>query len=184
MAHRTARGDVAQLGEADAVVSREPGLAVAIATADCVPILACTKDGGAVAVVHAGWRGLGLGVVEIAIGALRDVSDGREIVAAIGPHAAVCCYEVDEPVIAALRRHFAAAVVTASLRATRPGHWCVDLAKLASDALERAGVREAERSTACAVCTVCHPEQFHSFRRDGARAGRLVHHIAASTGRP
>jgi YfiH family protein len=166
--------------EADAVVSAVPGLAVGIATADCVPILACTRSGQVVAAIHAGWRGLAAGVVRAGISALRvRAAAGEALVAVIGPHIGPCCYEVDEPVRRALRRRFGDELMPA-LRATRPGHALLDLSRLVTAELAREGLTPECRGTVADSCTRCNADLFHSYRRDGVRAGRLVHYAVAS----
>ena len=86
--------------EADAIVSSDTSCPVGVVTADCVPVLAASADGGAVAAIHAGWRGLAAGVVERGIAALRRAAGAELALAAVmGPHIGPCCYEVDEPVL-------------------------------------------------------------------------------------
>ena len=170
--------------EADGVVSREPGVPVGVATADCVPILCASQRGDVVAAVHAGWRGLAGGVVEASIDALRRSDPAAEWVAVIGPHIGPCCYEVDAPVLDALRQPLGEASVAAASTPTRPGHVRIDLGALTAEALARAGVARAQIARLPACCTRCDAERFHSYRRDGARAGRLIHHIAARLDRP
>lgn len=97
-------------------------------------------------------------------------------VAAIGPHAGPCCYEVDAPVLDALRERDVPGLREAA-REARPGHWWLDLGALAEGQLRAAGVALVGRVTP--GCTVCDTERFESHRRDGPRAGRLVHWIAA-----
>ena len=167
-------------GEADAVVTGAPGVAVGIATADCVPILLAADAGRVVAAVHAGWRGLALGVVAAGLEALREEA-GREtaIVGAIGPHIGPCCYEVDDPVTSALRERFGPSV-DGALRAGRPGHAQLDLARLVTRELEHGGMEPAALGRLADACTACDAARYHSYRRDGARAGRLVHWIRAT----
>lgn len=165
--------------EADAVVSLVAGLPVAVVTADCVPILLASSSGRAVAAVHAGWRGLAAGIVSAAVGRLEDLCS-ESLVAAIGPHIRGCCYEVDAPVIEAMQRRFGAETRT-SLHRSRPGHDWIDLQLLISLDLDRAGIATARVGTTQAHCTACDAEQFESFRRDGARAGRLFHWVAANS---
>ena len=168
--------------EADVVVSEEAGVRVAVATADCVPILLAGESGRAVAAVHAGWRGLAGGVIGAGLAALRDRIGGSEkIVAAIGPHIGPCCYEVDEPVLAAMAERFSNALSEAS-RPTNPGHVRLDLARLAREALSAEGVDPARIGSRTVACTACDSERFHSYRRDGPKAGRLFHFIAARRG--
>ena len=161
--------------EADALLSRTPSQAVAVVTADCVPILVASADGECVAAVHAGWRGLVCGIIPAAIAALSEWGF-TELRAAIGPHARACCYEVDAPVLEALEGPFGSGVAEA-IRPARPGHAWLDLQTLALQALSEGGIGEDRRGTASALCTVCHPELFDSFRREGDLAGRLTHWV-------
>ena len=169
--------------EADAIVSSTSKYPVGIVTADCVPVLACSEDGAVVAAIHAGWRGLSQGVVQAGIEALRQLTGPVVALrAVIGPHIGPCCYEVDEPVLAPLRARFGPQLTAATRPAPpdRPGHWLLDLGRLVAVDLERAGVREPNRGFVRDACTFCNPSQFHSYRRDGEAAGRLVHHIRSA----
>lgn len=163
--------------EADGVVSTEPGVAIGIVTADCVPLLLASDAGDAVAVVHAGWRGLACGVVAQGVDALRRSAGEERIVVVIGPHIGPCCYEVDAPVLQALSG--ALGGLDAVLRPSRENHAFLDLGALAGMALEARGVAAGDIRKLPDVCTRCDPKRFHSYRRDGPRAGRLVHFIAA-----
>jgi len=160
-----------ELGEADATLATRPGVAVGVVTADCVPVLVAA--GGAVAAVHAGWRGLAAGVIPSALEALRDVVPGADPRAVVGPCIGACCYEVDAPVLDALGPRFAV-VLEAALRPTRPGHARLDLQALARAALVAAGCAPDAVGVVEDACTQCDPGRFHSFRRDGAAAGRLL----------
>ena len=124
-----------RLGEADAAVCSAPGVAVAVVTADCVPILLAAPGARIVAAVHAGWRGLAAGVIEAALVALAAAGAAHgELVAAIGPHVGPCCYEVDEPVLArsarasgtlsTRRRARRVRVTRASISAPSPARTC------------------------------------------------------------
>lgn len=173
-----------QVPEADAVVTSEPALPIAVATADCVPVLLAAAGGRTVAAIHAGWRGLARGVIEAGVAAACDEQPATAraiaaaaIVAVVGPHIGPCCYEVDAPVLDAMADRFTPQLADAT-EPTRPGHARLDLGKLAHAALLASGLRE-ERIGRVAGCTACEPERFHSYRRDGARAGRLLHFIAA-----
>lgn len=166
-------------GEADAIVSEQESIPIGVVTADCLPILVATPA-GRVAAVHAGWRGLAAGVIGEALAALASLApEGVAGAAAvIGPRVGAGCYEVDEPVVAALARRFAGAL-DAALAPTRTGHWQLDLAALARVELVGAGLA-AERVAALAnACTACDERRFHSYRRDGPGSGRLFHWIAA-----
>lgn len=163
--------------EADGVVSTTVGRVVGIVTADCVPILAAARDGGAVAAIHAGWRGLAAGVIEAGIGALRRNSGGAELICAVGPGARGCCYEVDEPVRDALRPRYAPQLEEVLVPAAA-GHYQLDLPLLATRILEQIGLESTRIGTEHRACTICDPGRFESYRRDGTRAGRLRHFIS------
>jgi hypothetical protein len=151
---------------------------VGVATADCVPLLLASAHGEWVVAVHAGWRGLAAGVVEGAAEFLAARRPEGGWIAVLGPHVGPCCYEIDEPVVAALRPRFADGLDDA-LRPTRPAHWRLDLGRLARHALSRAGFDAVRVGAVPDACTACDGERFHSHRRDGPRAGRLVHFVVA-----
>jgi hypothetical protein len=163
-----------ELGDADAVFTRQRGVRVGVATADCVPILLAAGD--CAGAVHAGWRGFASGVIENALAELASAARGAEIAAAIGPCIGGCCYEVDAPVIDPLRVRYGK-LVEVTLTPTRPGHARIDLGLLAQLALARAGVSPRAIGTAARECTRCDAVRFHSFRRDAGNAGRLAHWI-------
>jgi YfiH family protein len=124
--------------------------------ADCLPVLLAAD--GAVAAIHAGWRGLAAGVVAEGMAALRDVGAGGPVHALIGPGARGCCYETGEEVHAAFADDDA-----------RVGERRLDLARIARRRLERAGATEIHD---IGLCTMCNPELFFSHRRDGGVTGR------------
>ncbi len=163
--------------EADAVVCDRPGVGVGIVTADCVPILLASSSGRAVAAIHAGWRGLAAGVVQSGVDALRErVAPGERLVAVIGPHIGRCCYEVDLPVMDPLRARFGPDLDGASAF-SRVGHHRLDLGQLVSMDLQRQGVERDWIGVVSDFCTACGVARFHSYRREGAGAGRLLHYI-------
>lgn len=163
-------------GEADAVVTHAPGASVGVVTADCVPILVAAADGASVAAIHAGWRGLAAGVIEAGLAALGGAGAPGDCLAAIGPAARGCCYEVDEPVRAGLAERYAD-LLEGALVPGRAGHFQLDLPLLAERVLRRTGVDSTRIGRTQRRCTICEPECFESFRRDGAAAGRLRHFI-------
>lgn len=134
------------------------GVGAMVLVADCLPV--ALGRSGAVAIVHAGWRGLAAGVLEqgvLAVAELGGQSAGGdgELVAIVGPGAGVCCYEVGEEV----HELFGAA----HRRGTN-----IDLRAIAHERLLAAGVSRVEHVRACTICD----ERFFSHRREGARAGR------------
>jgi len=162
---------------ADAVLAGQGEPPVGVVTADCVPILLASRDGGCVGAIHAGWRGLAAGVVDSALAAWQVRWASTEGVAAvIGPHARACCYEVDAPVERAFLE-VEATIREPAFTASRPGHWMLDLSLLTRAALRRGGIGAADIGEVEGACTVCNPDLFESFRRDGEGAARLVHAI-------
>jgi len=150
-------------GEADALVTTDRGLALLVATADCVPVLLAAE--AAVAAVHAGWRGVAAGVVAAAVESLARHGAPHELVAWIGPAIGPCCYEVGPEVAAAVAAASAAEVMRAGAR----GRPHVDLGRAVALQLGAAGVT---RITRLPWCTRCHGEWLWSYRRDGESAGR------------
>jgi YfiH family protein len=170
--------------DADALVCDVPELPIGVVTADCLPVLIAAPS-GAVAAVHAGWRGLVAGVLTSAFEALREIApDAERGVAVIGPHVGARCYEVDEPVVQGCVARFGDAATSAALESTRAGHWQIDLARLAHLDLARAGLAEDRVAALSDACTACDAERFHSFRRDGPGSGRLFHFIAVRAAGP
>ena len=169
-----AAGD--ELPAGDALVSASADLVLTIRTADCVPILLVAPRARAVAAVHAGWRGALAGVVEAAVAALgaRYGAATDEIAAAIGPAIGGCCYTFGAEHRDAFAARFGARVESA-WRDDGPEPR-LDLRRVCRLALADAGVLDAA-VTELGPCTAEHPEELHSFRRDGAHAGRQLSYV-------
>jgi YfiH family protein len=147
-----------QFDRCDGLWTDEPGQAMMLLAADCLPIALGRANGSspALGVLHAGWRGLLGGIVDEGAKALG----GDRLAAAIGPGIGPCCYEVGDEVAEPFRAAFGDEVVTENR---------LDLWSAAEQALRAAGCDEVERTD---VCTFCHPELFFSHRRDHGRTGR------------
>lgn len=156
----------AQEPDADAAVTRTPGVVLAILTADCLPVLFCAEDGSEIAAAHAGWRGLSAGVLENTLRAMH--SRHEKVLAWLGPAIAAQSYEVGDEVRDAFLAHDSAASV--AFTATRPGHWLCDLYELARQRLHAAGVTHVFGGD---LDTFTDP-RLHSYRRDGAKSGRMA----------
>jgi YfiH family protein len=157
--------------DADGHATALAGIGMTVLAADCLPVALARE--GAVAMVHAGWRGLAAGVLERGVRALaeldagdapgaglRDRDEGGEsaIVAVIGPGARACCYEVGDEVHAAFGE-----------QSSRHRHGRrIDLPAIARERLLAAGVSQVLDARTCTICD----ERFFSHRREGARAGR------------
>ncbi len=163
-------------GAADALVTWRSGLALAVVTADCVPVLLASDRG--LAAVHAGWRGLAHSILPAAFERLLDQSHGcpteAPITAWIGPAIGPCCYEVSDDVA----RKICAASDPVVARDGPRGHPHLDLAAAARIQLERCGKVDVRTVEACTRCDQAH---LWSYRREGPGAGR---NIAAIWRRP
>jgi len=159
--------------EGDAITSSNGNCAVGVRVADCVPILLADSESGAVAAVHAGWRGLVAGVVEAGVEKIRRVSGSSAgIAAAIGPHITIAAFEVSEDVAETLKACSPDPDVVDRTLGPKPH---VDLARIAASKLEALGVSGTSIERV-GGCTFLEPERYFSFRRDGPRSGR---HLAA-----
>jgi len=185
--------------EGDALLTAQPGILLAVRTADCLPLLLVDAKRRAVAAVHAGWRGALGRIIEKTVGEMRRVygSDPSSLRAVLGPSIRACCYEVGEDVEEAFQGRFQNAdqffrkqpSQAAShpgphslsfLNMQPPGHSadpepaaCLDLVAVAEDQLQGAGL--APRHVAAVdFCTACHPDLFYSHRRDGNGTGRMA----------
>lgn len=150
-------------GRGDALLSAAAGTLVSIRTADCYPVLLADRRTRTVAAVHAGWRGTAAEIVIRSVERMRESfgTDPGDIFAVIGPGIGACCYEVGEEVAAKFGRK-------------RAGY--LDLAAVNRRQLLTAGI-PGEQIDAVGSCTFCDARTFHSFRRDGDQAGRMISYI-------
>jgi len=157
--------EAAEVGMCDGLITDEPGLGLALQTADCVPVLMWAD--GVAAAVHAGWRGIAAGIhlravrrflVEYGVPASR-------LRVCLGPSVEACHYEVGREVIEVLAE-----------RGADPAAWCeerrVDLRALLGLELENCGLKK-ENIESVGPCTAC-DTGYASYRRDGESAGRQI----------
>ena len=178
----------------DASASKQPGILLAIQTADCVPILLVDPKKRAVAAVHAGWRGTLARIAQKTIGRMQQEFDSRpsDLLAAIGPSIGPCCYEVAADFVAKFTAQFADAPEYFDeplsgdepnplqwLNMKPPGHQPppksvrLDLRKANRSQLLLAGLRAQDIFTSD-LCTSCRPDLLFSYRREGPLTGRLI----------
>jgi len=177
--------------DADIAIADRGGVAVAVQSADCVPLLLVDPRRHAVAAVHAGWRGLAHRAAAVAVEAMvqRFGSARGDLVAAIGPSIGACCYEVGPDVRDAFVRAGYGDLMLArwlhhepqptdvnpsmpTLSPTRRSdRWFLDCWAVARDQLSAAGVR---RIHIAQLCTASHPDLLCSYRRDGKGTGRMA----------
>ena len=164
---------------ADAVVTREPKLAIGVSTADCGPLLFADAEAGVVGAAHAGWRGAFTGVIEATLAAMEKLGASRDrVVVALGPTIRQPNYEVGPEF---LERFRAADIDNERFFAPSPreGHAMFDLTGYIADRVNRAGVAQFED---LGHCTYADPAQFYSYRRMSQRGepdyGRHINAIA------
>jgi len=178
----------------DALMTNRPGLLLAVQTADCVPILLVDTKNRAAAAVHAGWRGTLKRIAAKTLGRMRMAfgTRPRDVIAALGPAIGQCCYEVGPEVT----RAFASQFVQAEdwfdpfetgeepnplqwLSMMPPGHPApakksrLNLTAANTWQLTDAGVPPSQ-VVASPSCTACRADLMFSYRREGARTGRLM----------
>ncbi|HXN48524.1 MAG TPA: peptidoglycan editing factor PgeF [Bryobacteraceae bacterium] len=160
----SADGAAGCLGEADCLVTNTAGRYLTIRTADCMPVLLVDESRRAVAAVHAGWRGTAQAIAAAAVQSLgeRFGSRPQDLLAAIGPGICASCYEVGPEVASQFGL---------------TGRAKLDLAGINRSQLIAAGL-DPSRIFANAPCTSCRPGEFHSWRRDHVKTGRMVSAVA------
>ena len=181
----------------DGLITSDPGVLLAIQTADCVPVLVADRKRRAVGAFHAGWRGTVKRIVQLGVGRMRLEFGCRpeELVAAIGPGAAQCCYAVGEELLSEFESQFSYAqdlfrevfdsdpvrtkYPMLFLTQRAPGHSPIgpqlhlDLIEANRRQLLDAGVKASAISTT-GGCTNCHAEMFFSHRASRGHAGRMM----------
>ncbi len=142
------------LGDGDALISAEPGLLLAIRTADCVPILLADPVRRVVAAVHAGWRGTVAGIAGLTVERMRAEygTNPRDVLAAIGPSIGPCCFAVGNE-------------VELPQQDGKADLWVANRKQLGDAGVGLIWVAEQ--------CTMCDEQRFYSFRR-GRDTGRMT----------
>ena len=152
--------------QGDALITNEIGKCIGVRTADCVPILMVDSRHGAVAAVHAGWRGTAVGIVKQVIDKMQSdfAVSAADLYAAVGPCIRACCYEVGPEVAA----HF-----------NLIGRCNIDLPEANRHQMEAAGL-PPDHIFDSGLCTACQTSQFFSFRREPHNPGRMLSSICRS----
>lgn len=159
--------------ECDGLITALPGVALAVRTADCVPILFVDRVRRVIGAAHAGWRGTALGIASRMVGAFIERFSSRvsDILVAIGPAVGPCCYQVDAPVRAAFSSRIEAG---GYLRpCAEDERWMLDLAQANRLQIQGQGVPEGNILSA-GLCTACRRELFFSHRASRGRTGRQI----------
>lgn len=150
---------------ADGHATKQPGLMLAVTVADCVPVYLTSRDGAAVALLHAGWRGTAARIVEPGVRLLHDRAkvSPEDLVMHCGVGVCGACYEVGEEVAKAVLGP-----------AARPGKQRLDLRAALARQAEELGVGEV---TVSPLCTSCHHDRFFSHRASGGKDGRMIAYL-------
>lgn len=149
----------------DALLTRVPGLALTVRSADCLPIFFADPSRGVIGIAHVGWRGLAVSLPARVVSALHDAyhSQASELQVALGPAIRACCYEVGEEFTARF----------GSFVSDRGGRRTCDLIGATRAQLLSCGVRP-DRIVDSGRCTACDTQQWFSLRREGPTTGRLT----------
>jgi purine-nucleoside/S-methyl-5'-thioadenosine phosphorylase / adenosine deaminase len=163
--------------EADAATASEPGWILGVETADCLPLLLVDPERRAVAAVHAGWRGTAAGVAMRAVEALRTAGSRPEhLLAALGPAIGPCCYEVGEELEAVFGPRG-----SGFFRPGPRGRPHLDVRAANHRQLVESGLRP-DRIQDVDECTYCRDDLYHSYRRSGPDAGRMLSFVGFAAG--
>jgi YfiH family protein len=159
------------MGNADGLMTSEPGIFLFMRFADCTPLIFLDPIIRVVAITHAGWRGTMQNAAGETIKAMTAEfgSEPRNIIAAIGPSIGPCCYEVGPEVIDAAHQMFPPSVPLFRPNG-RANHAHFDMWQANHLQLTNAGVEQVVHSN---LCTACHTEQFFSHRAEKGRTGRF-----------
>lgn len=153
--------------EADASWTHATNVPCTVLTADCLPLLLCHRQGLQVAAIHAGWRGLGAGIIE----ATLDLLEGpyQDWLVWLGPAIGPTIFEVGEEVYELFTRFDSEAHL--AFKQTAPNKWLADIYLLARQRLLRYGVTHIYGGE---YCTYTDAGRFYSYRRDGEKTGRMA----------
>ena len=156
---------------ADAMVAGDRSLALVGLSADCPLVALWDGRAGLAGLAHAGWRGLAGGILgKLAARLIDRGADLPSLTGAVGPCIGPCCYEVGPDVLSAMAASGAARAAQ-YVRRRENGRTTLDLRGVALDQLREAGI-DCRRVAVYPPCTMCRSDLFHSYRRDGAVAGR------------
>jgi YfiH family protein len=153
------------VGRADGMLVKSKSVPLGVQTADCASIFFYDPRVEAAAIAHVGWRGLYAGMVEKMVAAISNnfLSRPRDLIVGLGPMIRKCCYEVGDDVAFLFKDHVVA----------RKGKKFLDLGRAIGSALRRGGVKKTQIEDP-GFCTSCRNDLFHSYRREGQRAGRML----------
>lgn len=152
--------------DTDGVFSSDPNLVCSIQVADCMPVYFVHQLDSVFGLVHAGWRGLVNGILLQSAKQIEEKGNSlSNFDILIGPSIQKCCFEVGDDVINQFDPNF--------IEKKWTGKFQIDLQKLALHQLVQNGFKR-EKITTLTDCTYCDAEKYHSYRRNGKKAGRMI----------
>lgn len=156
----------------DCLMTNRPGLLISIFTADCLPVILIDPEHRATAIVHAGWRGSLLRIVEKTVAAMTKKydTDPQSLLVGMGHRIGPCCFEVGPDVLEPIEKEKSYQGVVTKKMGEKG--W-IDLYQINRVQLKAADVL-SNHIAALDVCTACHPETFHSYRRDHVKGQNMV----------
>ena len=156
--------------KADAIITSETNTPIAVKVADCVAMIIVDPRNKAVAAVHAGWRGTAKRIIVKAIKAMKKKFKSRpsEMIVSLSPAIRSCCYETGKDIYNKLKKDGD----FSNIFTIRGGRVYMDLHKANKNLLLRAGLRN-KNIYVNDICTFCNRKLYHSYRRDGKKAGRM-----------
>jgi YfiH family protein len=168
------------LAEGDAIATRVESIALAVKTADCLPVLIADPANNAIAAAHSGWRGT---LSRILLCTIREMqwafgSDPSQLLAAIGPGIRACCFEVGRDVADLFKNEYPGCC-SANVTAGHGKKYLLDLGKVLDMQMNLAGIRPENRYD-LGACTCCNTHEFFSHRAEGPAAGRMMSVIGLS----
>lgn len=159
--------------DADAIFTSQNHL-IGVETADCLPVLIGSRDGSIVMAVHAGWRGMSQGILLRSVVALKRSIQPENILVGLGPCIGPASFEVGPEVVQEFKDgplDFSEAELMSILTKGKNDRWYMDLSVAACITLAKNGI-PARNVGVVRSCTFANPTFWHSFRRDGKKAGR------------
>ncbi|MEE1238737.1 MAG: peptidoglycan editing factor PgeF [Acutalibacteraceae bacterium] len=160
--------------DVDGLITDKKGVALVTQYADCTPLLFCDPVKKVIATSHAGWRGTVKEIGKVTVG--KMVSDygckAEDIIAAIGPAIGVCCYEVDDPVIAEFKK-IPYLNLNNIVFPKEDGKYMLDLKEANRQILVNAGI-SPDNIDVADLCTCCNSAELHSHRATGGKRGNLA----------
>lgn len=160
----------------DGIITNREELAIAVKTADCIPLFFVDTKERVIGAVHAGWRGTAMGIAARAVDifANKFSSSASNIVVVLGPSIGPCCYEVDEKLYDLMQGEKGHA--DCFRKADKKGKWIFDLNMANNYQLREAGILE-NNIVSAKICTSCNTGKFFSHRGEGGNTGRQINFL-------